>query len=133
MARWYEHMTSWYESVIDRQIREARERGEFDDLPGAGKPLPGYGQADDEDWWVRDLIRRENITGMLPASLKLRREIEDIAQTVATKKTEAAVRKVVEDLNERIRRAQRGHLDGPPVVLSTVDADEVVEAWLGLR
>src|SRR5438034_221677 len=122
-------MTGWYESHIDRQIREAQERGEFDDLPGAGKPLPGYGQADDEDWWVRDLIRRENITGMLPASLKLRREIEDIAQTVATKKTEAAVRKVVEDLNERIRRAQRGHLDGPPVVLSTVDADEVVAGW----
>ena len=68
-------------------------------------------------------------SGVLPASLKLRREIEDIAQTVATKKTEAAVRKVVEDLNERIRRAQRGHLDGPPVVLSTVDADEVVAGW----
>jgi DnaJ homologue, subfamily C, member 28, conserved domain len=122
-------MTGWYESHIDRQIREAQERGEFDNLPGAGKPLPGYGQADDEDWWVRDLIRRENITGMLPASLKLRREVEDIAQTVVTKKTEAAVRKVVDDLNERIRQAQRGHLDGPPVVLSTVDADEVVAAW----
>jgi len=62
-----------------------------------------------------------------------RREIEDIRHTVAKLKTEAAVRRTVEDLNERIRRAQRGHLDGPPVVLSTVDADEVVEAWLGLR
>jgi len=122
-------MTGRYESPIDRQIREAQERGEFDNLPGAGEPLPGYGQADDEDWWIRGLIRRENITGMLPASLKLRREIEDIQQTVATKKTEAAVRKVVEELNERIRKAQRGHIDGPPVVLSTVDADEVVAVW----
>lgn len=28
-----------YESAIDKQIREAMERGEFDDLSGAGKPL----------------------------------------------------------------------------------------------
>jgi Domain of unknown function (DUF1992) len=126
-------MASWYESHIDRQIREAQERGEFDDLPGAGKPLPGYGQPDDEDWWLKDLVRRENITGALPASLKLRREVEDIAQTVAAKKTEAAVRKVVEELNDRIRKAQRGHLDGPPVVLSTVDTDEVVAAWRSVQ
>lgn len=122
-------MTRWYESHIDRQIREAQERGEFDNLPGAGRPLPGYGEPDDEDWWLKQLIRRENITGVLPASLKLRREIEDIAQTVAKKKTEAAVRKAVEDLNERIGKAQRGHLDGPPVVLSTVDVDAVVARW----
>jgi Domain of unknown function (DUF1992) len=25
---------------VDRQIREAQERGDFDDLPGKGKPLP---------------------------------------------------------------------------------------------
>ncbi len=28
-----------YESPIDKIIREARERGEFDDLPGKGKPI----------------------------------------------------------------------------------------------
>ncbi|MFC2037665.1 DUF1992 domain-containing protein [Chloroflexota bacterium] len=28
-----------WESWIDQQIREAQERGEFDDLPGRGKPL----------------------------------------------------------------------------------------------
>ena len=31
--------TSW----IDRQINEAQERGDFDNLPGAGKPLPRAG------------------------------------------------------------------------------------------
>jgi DnaJ homologue, subfamily C, member 28, conserved domain len=122
-------VTSWFESLIDRQIREAQERGEFDNLPGAGKPLPGQGEEYDEDWWIKNLVRRENITGALPASLMLRREVEDVQRTVAAKKTEAAVRRVVDDLNERIRRAQRGHVDGPPVVLSTVDADEVVRVW----
>ncbi len=126
-------MTSWYESLIDRQIREAQGRGEFDNLPGAGKPLPGHGEEYEEDWWIKELIRRENITGVLPASLRLRREVEDLMRTVATRKTEAAVRRVVADLNERILRAQRGHLDGPPVVLSTVDADEIVAVWRAAR
>lgn len=33
-----------FESWIDRQIREARERGDFDNLPGAGKRIPGLDQ-----------------------------------------------------------------------------------------
>jgi hypothetical protein len=28
-----------FESWVDKQIREATERGEFDGLPGAGKPI----------------------------------------------------------------------------------------------
>jgi DnaJ homologue, subfamily C, member 28, conserved domain len=28
-----------WESAVDKQIREAQERGEFDNLPGSGKPL----------------------------------------------------------------------------------------------
>jgi hypothetical protein len=29
-----------WESAVDKQIREAQERGEFDNLPGQGRPLP---------------------------------------------------------------------------------------------
>jgi hypothetical protein len=36
-------LTEW-ESAVDRQIREAQERGDFDRLPGRGRPLP------DERW-----------------------------------------------------------------------------------
>jgi hypothetical protein len=122
-------MTSWYESRIDRQIREAQERGEFDNLPGAGKPLRGIGEEYDENWWIKDFVRRENVTGVVPASLALRREAEDLMRTVATKKTESSVRKLVTGLNERILRARRGLIDGPPVVLPTFDVDDVVQAW----
>ena len=38
---------------MERAIREAQERGEFDDLPGAGKPLADLGDPDDPMWWVR--------------------------------------------------------------------------------
>jgi hypothetical protein len=122
-------MPGWYESVVDRQIREARERGDFDDLPGAGKPLPGFGEAYDEDWWLKDLIRREHLTGMLPPTLALRKEVEDVAETVAAKKRESAVREYLADLNRRIGNAQRGLLDGPPVTIPTLDVETVVRAW----
>ena len=46
------------ETFVDRIIRESMERGEFDDLPGQGKPIPGAGTHDDDLWWVREWIKR---------------------------------------------------------------------------
>jgi hypothetical protein len=122
-------MVSRYESMIERAIRAAQERGEFDDLPGAGKPLPDRGQPYDENWWLKDLVRRENITGVLPASMALRKDLDDLAEAAAKMPTEADVRALVADLNRRIVLARRGHLDGPPVVVSTLDVEKVVAAW----
>jgi hypothetical protein len=48
------------ESHIDRVINEAIERGEFEDLPGEGKPLPSAGIRDDPDWWVRSWVERNS-------------------------------------------------------------------------
>lgn len=39
-------------------IREACERGEFNDLPGKGKPIPGVGTVDTEGWWIRSWVER---------------------------------------------------------------------------
>jgi Arc/MetJ family transcription regulator len=122
-------MTDWYESRIERQIREAQERGDFDNLPGAGKPLRGSGEQYDENWWLKDLVRRENITGVLPATLALRKEIDDLLATVVKMPSEQSVRTLVGELNQRIVRARRGLLDGPPVMLGTVDVDRAVRAW----
>jgi hypothetical protein len=122
-------MPSWYESAVDRRIREAQEQGEFDNLPGLGKPLPDHGREYDEDWWVKDWVRRENVTGVLPPSLALRREAEDLLEIVDRRTTEASVREFVAGVNDRIRQARAGLLDGPPVVLPLFDADRIVRAW----
>ncbi|GAB3977323.1 DUF1992 domain-containing protein [Plantactinospora veratri] len=122
-------MPSRYESRIERQIREAQERGEFDNLPGAGKPLPGHGDTYDENWWIRDWVRRENLTDIGPVSLKIRKEAEELPQRLARESSESAVRAVVTALNERIVLARRGLVDGPPVVLPTFDVERVVDAW----
>ena len=119
----------WYESLIDKQIREAQERGEFDDLPGAGKPLPDRGELYDEEWWLKQLIEREQLTGLAPASLQIHKEAEELTDRLARVATEPEVRQVVTRLNERIELARRGLVDGPPVVLPAFDVEEVVAAW----
>ena len=122
-------MSSWYESHIDRQIREAQEQGQFDNLPGAGKPLPDHGELYDEDWWIKDLARREGLPGGVPPTLRLRREVEDLPERLPSLRTEERVRAVVEDLNTRIEQARRGLMDGPPALLSALDPDAVVRRW----
>ena len=47
------------ESLVERQIREARERGDFDDLPGRGRPLDLSDT--DELWWVRRKLADEGL------------------------------------------------------------------------
>ncbi len=115
-----------YESWIDRQIREAMERGEFDDLPGAGRPLH---LDDDPDWWVKAKIARENLEPLLPTPLALRREVERLPETLADARTEAEVREIVADLNARIKESYLRPHDGPRVVVGIVDADAAVARW----
>ncbi|MDG4786791.1 DUF1992 domain-containing protein [Micromonospora sp. WMMD1102] len=122
-------MPSGHESRVERQIREAQERGEFDNLPGAGSPLPGHGGTYDENWWIRDWVRRENLTGVGPASLMIRKEAEQMPERLDRESSEAAVRDVVTALNERIVLARRGLVDGPPVLLPVFDVERVVETW----
>lgn len=116
-----------FESWIDRQIREATERGEFEGLRGAGQPIPGAGTQVDENWWLRDYLRREGVPadGMLPESLVLRREVEHIHETAAELDSEAEVRAVVSDLNRRIVAWLRTPTP-PQVPLAPVDVVDVL-------
>jgi hypothetical protein len=49
---------------VETVIQQAIRRGEFDDLPGAGKPIEGLGATNDPDWWIRRKIRTEQLTGL---------------------------------------------------------------------
>ncbi|MGW0024886.1 DnaJ family domain-containing protein [Rhodococcus sp. NPDC003383] len=117
-----------FESWVERQIRVAQERGDFDNLPGAGKPIPHYG--DDELWWVKDYLRREGLSteALLPPPLQLRKEIERLPETVRDIPTEDGVREVVAELNRRIVDCLRAP-DRLPVPLHMVDADDTVQQW----
>ncbi|HEX6222380.1 MAG TPA: DnaJ family domain-containing protein [Acidimicrobiia bacterium] len=51
------------EGYSDRLIRDAMEAGEFDELLGAGQPIPGAGTKDDAGWWIRSWIERNREPG----------------------------------------------------------------------
>jgi hypothetical protein len=126
-------MTNWYESRIDRQIREATERGEFDNLPGAGKPLRSRSDVYHDDWWIRDLAERENLSAALPPALAVLREIEELPRILANKSDEKLVREYLAKLNDRILAIHRAPVEGPPVVVRPVDVERTVADWRDAR
>ena len=130
-------MSDWqsrFESLVDRQIREAQERGEFDDLPGAGRPLRSLDRPYTEDWWLNDLIEREKIgSHALPPALALRKEAQDLMASLPARRSEAAVREAVADYNERAVQVMRNPQRGPAALVRKLDADEVVRAWRSQR
>ncbi len=119
-----------FRTWIDEQISAAAERGAFDNLPGAGKPLPKRDEADDGQAWLRDYLRREGVPAdvLLPTPLKLRKERARLAETVHTFRSEQEVREVVAELNHRIMEWRRIPL-GPPIFVPLVDEDTMVATW----
>ena len=123
--------TSW-ETWIDAQIRVAREQGAFDNLPGAGKPIPNLGQEYDPLWWVKQLVQREQIS-ILPPSLELLRKVEKELAAIEKLDDEATVRHRVAALNVEIAKVNATVVEGPPTRLSTLDVDKVVARWRRTR
>lgn len=112
---------------VDLQVQKAIERGEFDDLPGAGKPLPPLD--DDPNWWLKKLIERERITGVLPEALQLRKDDAELDAALDRHTSERVVRELLEAFNARVVNARRQLQGGPPVITPTRDVDAEVAAW----
>jgi hypothetical protein len=123
--------TSW-EGWIDKLIREAEERGEFEDLPGSGKPIPDLDKPFDELWWVKSKLHREGLSYM-PPSVALRKEAHDALEAAARADSEAEVRQLIEEINERIREANRKGIRGPSLMLVPLDVERVVREWRARR
>jgi hypothetical protein len=87
------------ESVVERQIREAQERGEFDDLPGSGRPLRSAGSYD-PDWWARQYVKRE----------RLRDQADDLRRTIRSEAPrllaagDAEARRRIDEINAEVER-----------------------------
>lgn len=101
-----------FESWVDKQIREAEQRGDFSQLPGFGKPLPGIDRPYDETWWIKAKMQREGVS-MLPPALALRKEAEDTRAAVSEARSEAEVRRMLTAVNEKIEAAIRRPPPGP--------------------
>jgi hypothetical protein len=119
-----------FPSWVDQQISEAAARGAFDDLPGAGRPLPRPVGPDDGQAWLRDYVRREGVPveELLPEPLRLRKEAEQLAEAAPAFPSAGAVRAAVINLNERIMKWRRIPM-GPPLFVPLVDEEAMVARW----
>jgi hypothetical protein len=124
-----QHQATW----VDLQLRQAMERGAFDDLPGAGKPIEDLGSTHDPDWWVKKLVEREHVTGVLPAALQLRKDDVELDAALDRLPSEREVRRELEEFNQRVVAARRQLEGGPPVITPTRDVDAEVEQWRARR
>jgi hypothetical protein len=115
--------------IVEISIQQAMRRGDFDDLPGAGKPLTGLQNAYDPNWWIRQKIERERLTGLGPPALTLRTEDAQLDERLDSAPSEEAVRGMLTDFNSRIIEARRQLQGGPPVVTSPRDVETEVRRW----
>jgi hypothetical protein len=117
--------------LADLHVRRAIERGEFDDLPGAGKPLPMPDRYD-PDWWLKNLVKRERLV-VLPPSIELRREDAALDARLDEIWVEDDVRAEIEEFNRRVLRGRYLPAAGPPLVTMPRDVEATVAAWADRR
>jgi hypothetical protein len=117
-----------FETWVDRQIREAMERGDFDNLPGSGEPIPDLARPYDELWWLRKKLREEQLS-IDPPTLVLRREYADAMAQITRARSEKEVRRLVAAINERIIYVNSHTTFGPPSDLVPLDVERVVAEW----
>ncbi|WP_052663780.1 DUF1992 domain-containing protein [Psychromicrobium lacuslunae] len=110
-------------------VEQAIARGDFDNLALAGKPLPNSGPNFDPDWWLKGLIQREQLSGLGPPALMLRKEDAELDALLDRQVSEKQIRELIEDFNRRVVEARRQLLGGPPVVTKTRDVETEIARW----
>jgi anion-transporting ArsA/GET3 family ATPase len=93
------------QSFIERKIEEAIAAGEFDDLPGAGKPISDLDLSYDPSWWVRKWVKRERVRD---AADELRRTVRREVPRLRLRDDEHArarleqLRQAIDEINEHL-------------------------------
>jgi hypothetical protein len=120
-----------WQSLAEQRIREAQEAGQFTNLPGFGRPIPGIDEPYDELWWIKQKLKDEELS-VLPPAFEIGRDVERTLAHIATLSTESQVRREVLALNARIRKGSLA-ATGPSVNILPLDVDQVVAEWRARR
>ena len=99
------------DAIAERRIREAQERGEFDDLPGAGAPL-----ILEEDALIPEDLRAAyrvlKNSGFLPPDLEIYREIRDAEQLLQRVADDDERARIMSRINFLLGRSAAGRRHG---------------------
>lgn len=111
-----------YRDLVEDQLREAMERGEFDHLPGSGRRLD-LGE-DSPNWWARrkmeELKHHDHLTELLG-------ELQRDRDRIWSLPDEDAVREATTDFNRRINDANRRLGAGERI--APLDPEAEVAIW----
>jgi hypothetical protein len=108
-AFWFFHgkghfqMLPGYQKIVEERIREAQKNGEFDDLPGRGKPL----SLEDESHIPEDLRLAYKIlknADCLPPEIIEKKEIHQMEELLATIPDEKERYRLIKKINYRIMK-----------------------------
>ena len=101
------------ETLVDRQIREAREAGAFDDLPFRGQRIPLEDNSTAGDWALANHILKN--AHMVPPWIATDREVRELlarrdailaraarSSTIGRNRDRVELRRIVEDANRAI-------------------------------
>jgi hypothetical protein len=101
------------ESLVERRISEAQERGELDDLPGAGAPL----ELDGDRLVPQELrvaYRVLKNAGYVPPEVEVLRDIQELERTLAHEKVPDERARLLARLNALLLRTSIDKRRGSP-------------------
>ena len=118
---------SW-EGFIEQRIQDAQSEGEFDNLSGHGKPISGIEKPLESDWWLKDKLKREQLS-IVPPLIEARRDIEQTLNEIQTLANEDFVRAELEKLNQRVLQAIQSPSPSPSIVVLPVNIEREIARW----
>ncbi|GMR04661.1 MAG: DUF1992 domain-containing protein [Thermodesulfobacteriota bacterium] len=108
----------FFEWLAEERIREAMERGDFADLPGAGRPLSLEDDSgvDPEQRLAFKILKN---AGCLPPELELKKDIHRLIDFIATVEDDAEALELKREVDFKIMRFNMAmkrplHLDAFP-------------------
>lgn len=89
-----------FERIVEALIKEAMERGEFDNLPGKGNPidLSEYFETPEEVRLANSVLKG---AGMIPREVDLLREIAELKQMEAAILDEKEKREIAQQIQQK--------------------------------
>ena len=107
-----------FDRIVEALINEARERGEFDNLPGKGKPidLDAYFETPEEHRLVQSVLRNAGMTSPEVQLIKEITELRQIQAALADEAKKAEIGRRIQakqiELNLKIERQKRHRKPG---------------------
>lgn len=118
------------DQLAEARIAEAVERGELDDLPGAGKPL----QLDDDDFVPPELrmaYRMLKNAGFVPPEVELRRDLHAVEEALNAEQDPEARRRGLKRLACLSARLDAGRTRQTSLLLEEAYYEKVIARLAG--